>query len=183
MTTRRVIRVAAPIILVSLIASACSGSVSFSIGGQSPEDAAESLIEGELSDQAGVELAAACDDLEDPGEGDSFNCTGTTPDGRIIEFVVDIGEDEVFANSTNLLVPDAVPDFEQSVIDALNANAGLNLPAGSLDCGDGALIVPQDKNVVCRLSDPNSTDIYDTTITITDQANWRFDISVADEPT
>jgi len=170
------------ILAFSLGAAACSGNVSFSIGGQSAEDAASELIEGELSDQVGLVLTAACPELDDPSEGDQFDCTGTAEDGRVVLFTVDIGDKEVFANSTNMLVESAVPGFEQSIVDALNAENNLGLPDGSLDCGSGPVIVGSDSTVLCRLSDPNSADVYDTTITITDQANWRFSIDVANEP-
>ena len=175
-------RLVSATVVLLLIGASCSGSVSFSIGGKSPEDAATELIEGELSEQVALALVAACPELDDPGEGDAFDCTGTTDDGRVINFTIDIGEDEVFANSTNMLVASAVGGFEESIVSALNAENALDLPLDSVDCGDGPLIVPADNLVLCRLSDPDSTDVYDTTITITDQANWRFSIDVADNP-
>ncbi len=176
------VRTALSFIAVSAMVAACSGNVSFSIGGQSAEDAASELIEGDLSEQVGLTLTASCPELEDPAQGDQFDCTGTADDGRVIIFTVDIGDNEVFANSTNMLVASAVPGFEQSIVDALNTENALELPDGSLDCGNGPIIVGSDSTVLCRLNDPNSADVYDTTITITDQANWRFNIDVANEP-
>lgn len=168
------------ILALSMLAGACSAS--FSIGGKSPEDAAAELIEGELSDQVGLDLTASCPELDDPEEGDQFECTGTTDDARVIIFTVDIGDEEVFANSTNMLLGSAVASFEQTIVDALNAENALELPDGSVDCGTGALIVDAAGQLLCRLSDPNSNDVYDTVITITDQTNWGFSIDVANEP-
>jgi len=177
--TVRALAVAGAIIVVT---GACSGSFSFTIGGKSPEVAAADLIEGDLADQLGMALAASCDELEDPKEGDSFACTGATDDGRIIDFNIDIGEDEVLADSLNLLVAERVPALEQSVIDALSTESNLNIPAGSLDCGDGPIIVPPDKSFLCRLRDVATDQVFDTTVTITDQATWTFDVNVAAEP-
>jgi len=179
---KRTVKVLAVVGAIVVITSACSGSFSFTIGGQSPEAAAADLIEGDLADQLGVALTASCDELEDPGEGDTFTCTGTTDDGRVVDFDIEIGDDEVIADSVNLLVANRVPELEQSVLDALAAEVGEELPAGSLDCGDGPIIVPPDKTFVCRLSDEASDAVFDTTITITDQATWSFDIEVAAEP-
>lgn len=179
---KRTVKALAVAVAVIVITSACSGSFSFSIGGQSPEAAAIDLIEGELSDELGAALTADCDELEDPNEGDSFTCTGTTDDGRVVDFDIDIGTDEVIADSVNLLVADRVPALEQSVLDALSAETNQEIPAGSLDCGDGPIIVPPDKSFVCRLSDWATDGVFDTTITITDQATWTFDIDVAEEP-
>lgn len=170
------------LLVTGLIAASCSGSVSFSIGGKSPEDATVELIEGELSDQIDVPLAAECPDLDDPEAGDTFECTGTTPDGQVIRFTVEIGEDEVFANSVNALTPEDVPGFEEAVVTALNDANDLDIPLDALDCGAGPLIVPPDRQFVCRLSDDATGEVYDTTITITDQADWTFSVDVAAEP-
>jgi len=178
----RTVKIIAVAAAVAVTGAACSGNISFSIGGMAPEAAAVELIEGDLAEQLGIALAAECDELEDAKEGDSFTCTGTTDDGRIVDFGIEIGADEVVADSLNLLTADAVPGLEQAAIDALTAEFGLEIPAGSLDCGDGPLIVPTDKSFLCRLSDWTTDDVFDTTITITDQANWDFDISVAEDP-
>ena len=175
-------RILTALVVVSMLGVSCSGSVSFSIGGKSPEAAAEGLIEGELANKIGIVLTAECPDLEDAESGDVFTCAGTTIDGEVIDFIVDIAEDEVFANSQNVLVGDSIRGFEDSIVTTLNqANDG-SLPSGSVDCGVGPLIVPRTNEVQCRLSDPSSNDVYDTIVTITDQTNWQYSVSVAEDP-
>ncbi len=68
------------------VVTACSGDISFSIGGQSVDDAAVELIEGDLADQIGLgELTAACPEVPDAEVGTEFDCTATTADGAVIE--------------------------------------------------------------------------------------------------
>ena len=92
--------------------SACSANVEFSIGGQPPEDAAVDLIEGELSDDLGLAMTGECDDVDDPEVGVSFECTGTTDDGRVVEFDATIDEeDHISVFSVNVVNAGAVGRF------------------------------------------------------------------------
>lgn len=168
----------------TLLAAACSGSVSFSIGGQSPDNAATSLIEGEIATNAGLGvLVATCDDEGADEVGDEFNCTAETADGQTIEFLVVIDrEDHIDVNSTNLLTANVLPAFESGAAASLGEQAGVTLPADSIDCGDEAIIFDGALEFVCAFYVPDSNDVYDITIELADLTSGDFDFAVADNP-
>ncbi|MCP3936650.1 MAG: hypothetical protein GY708_14890 [Actinomycetia bacterium] len=139
--------------LLALLA-ACSGSVEFSIGGDSPEEAATKVIEGDLADQLGLSLAADCPDVEDPVDGDAFTCTATTEDGSIVHFdaTIDEAAQEVSVVSTNTL---EASELERAIAEVTNDDLGSALTPGDIECGEGSVIVAVDDSVVeCQIADP-----------------------------
>ncbi len=172
------------VVALSLFAAACSGSVEFSIGGESPETAAENLIEDEIADQAGLgELTAECDKPEDPKVGTFFDCTATTTDGQVIQLTTEIDrEDHIDVNSTNLLTPEALPQFETAGTEALAQQFAVELPDTTIDCGDQSVVLTPEGNFVCAFNDPASGDVYDITFEITDLESGAFNLAVAEEP-
>ena len=175
--------IALPVAL-ALVAAGCSGSVDFSIGGQSPERAAEVLIEGELADQAGLgELDATCPDVADPDVGTEFVCTATTSDGQEIEFVTLIDrEDHIDVNSTNVILGGRLPEFETAGAEALGRQFGVRLPPGTIDCGDAAIVLAGPLEFVCAFNDPDTADVYDITFELPDLNSGDFSVFVAEAP-
>ena len=163
-----------------LALSACS--VEFSIGGKNPGAAAADLIEGEIAQQVGWTLDADCPELESPEAGDAFECTATNEFGDLVRFRVDVGEDEVDVNSTNVLRADVLTRTEADIAAALAQQTGLPLPAEYFDCGSGAIAVPDDGHVLCSLTDPVNGDVYDADVTLYLGDPIRFDVSVAPTP-
>ncbi|MEZ5281725.1 MAG: hypothetical protein R2770_14790 [Acidimicrobiales bacterium] len=180
MKTRQILPIVA---LLASAGAACSGSVDFSIGGKSPEDVAVELIEGELSDQIGVELTGECPELEDPEDGAVFECQGLAADGRVVHFEATIDEAEEMVNlvSTNVVSPDNLSLLEADAARLLGEQVGADLPAENYDCGDGPTIVPDSGELDCALTDPSNGDVYDSVLTL-DLQTGSFDISVADQP-
>ena len=150
-------RVAVAVLAASMTSAACSGEVSFSISGQSPESAAETVIEGEIADLLGWELVATCPDADDPTEGDTFSCTAPAPGGETIEFLTTVGDGEVDVQTTNVLRADAVELFEAAALDLVRADTGAPYPDGSLECTDDAIVLPADGVVDCVLTDPTGS--------------------------
>ncbi|MEM9467335.1 MAG: hypothetical protein AAGA90_18315 [Actinomycetota bacterium] len=153
---------------LALLATAC-GSASFEIsfggGSGSVEEAAAFLIEGELADQLGEPLTASCPEVADPEVGVTFDCTGTTEDGLVIDFagIVD-REDHIDLNSTNLIVADRVPDWELGLADSVSAT--IEAPV-TVDCGERFLVLGDPAEFVCELSDELG-EFADLRVTITD---------------
>ena len=169
--------------LVAPLLIAAAGC-SFSIGGDSPEKTAESLIDGELADLIGLGgLEAACDEAADSEVGTEFSCTGTTADGRVIEFVTVIDrEDRIDVNTTNLMAADVVAQLEIDGAEALGRQVGVQLPADSIDCPEGHAIFEDALNLLCTFYAPGSSDVYDITFELPDLVSGDFSLQVADNP-
>ena len=135
-----------------LFASACSAS--FSIGGKSPEAAAVEVIETQIAEQLGWELTADCPDLDDPQAGDTFTCTSDSPTGETIRYTVDIGDDEVNVNSTNLVTPSAVDELEAALLEAVRERTNVAFPRASVECSQEAIVIPDDGSTTCRFATP-----------------------------
>lgn len=161
---------------LALLFTACgSGSIDFSIGGQSPEAAAEELIETELADELGLELDAECEDLEDPEVGSTFNCTGTTTDDQVAEFSAEIDrEDHIDVNTTNVVSPDGMLLIEQSAGEALGEQVGV---AVTIDCG-GATTVILDEEATLDCTADDGTNQRDAVVIITDPATGQFRVEL-----
>jgi hypothetical protein len=160
------------------MAAGCSGDFSFSIGGQSVEDAAVELIEGELAEGIGLgELEADCPEVADPEVGTEFDCTATTADGVVIEIagLVD-REDHIDLQTTNVIVADALTTFEAAGIDLVNQTEGATLDPSAMDCGDSSIVIPADGVIGCTLTDPSSGQLYDAVYTIDDFATGDFSL-------
>ena len=151
-----------------LLATGC-GATSFevSFGGStgSIESVASDLIEGELSDQIGVALEPDCPEVTDPGVGSTFTCTGTTPDGEVIEFagVVD-REDHIDVTSTNLLLADQLDGWESVAAESVAAEIEVEV---TVDCGDRFVVFDASFEMRCSIRD-QAGDSADLRITITD---------------
>jgi hypothetical protein len=170
---------------LAVIVAGCSGEVSFSIGGDDPETAAEKRIEDQdFVDQVGLgELTADCNDPGDVEVGDTFLCTAETEDGQTIDVTATIAdEDTLNVQSTNLLVPSDVATLEQAAVRTLNQQNNLNIPPGAIDCGDTAVVIPDDQRVPCVLTNPTNGLQYDTVITITDLESGEFSVNVSGQP-
>lgn len=166
--------------LVALVALAGLGAACGSATAD-PAEQAEALIETELADQAGLgPLVAACADAEGVGAGDTFTCTGTTEDGRVVEFTAEVeegGAGEV--TSTNLATPDDIPRLTAEAARVLGEENGVQLPPEAMTCDDSrGLIIEAGATLDCTVVDPRSGDELDAVITITDPENLGFEVEL-----
>lgn len=165
---------------LAILVSACSGSASFSIGGQTVEEAAEELIAGDLAEQIGLgALIPDCPAVDDPEVGTTFACTATTADGQIITIdgVVD-REDHIDLKATNLV---AGPPIEQQLAETLQTqNPDAGLTADGVDCG-GEVIVLVDQQLTCEIR-PANAPMQIATLTVIDSATGEFEFTLAPGP-
>ena len=173
----------AVLLVIGLIASACSGSVSFSIGELDLETPSNELISGELSDQLGLgEQTPACDIPDDPDPGTEFTCTGLLEDGRVIEYVGVLSEEEsVLLDTTNVILDPSrfEADFHEQLI---NQNPEAELREEDVDCGPDPIVI-EDDTFICTVT--AGADLLTATVTMADAQNgsfeWEFEESfVAD---
>jgi hypothetical protein len=177
-------RVIVAIGVLSIVMAACSAEVSFSVGGQSAEEAAVDLIEGDLADQIGLgPLDASCQDIDDLEVGDMFGCTAFVESGDVIRFVVVAdAEDSIDVTSQNLILAEAVPTLEAAAVEALESGTGLSLGVENFDCGDRTVIVEEGGDVACVLTDPSNGDRYEATVTLNSREPLNIDVVVAETP-
>ena len=164
------------------VAASCSGSVEFSVGGKSPEDAAKGVIDGELTDQIGLgDMDTSCDSVDDPEVGTEFECQSITDGGQEIRWSVVVDEeDSIDVNSTNLIRADVWARFVEAGAGLLAEQSGRPLGVEDLDCGVGPIILPDDNIVECVLTPPGSGNTLEAFITVTDIATGEFFIEVGE---
>jgi hypothetical protein len=174
-------RVAAVSLLVlALAVTGCSFSAS--VGG-SPTSAAEEVIEDDLAAQLGFgEIEAECGEPPNEDEGSTFLCTSATDQGLVRWEATIAEEDTVNVQSLNVLVEDDVAALEVSAAAEIGQVVGIPLETENFDCGDAPVVLGDEDQVVCALTDPANGDVYDTTVTITDMSSGAFDFEVAEEP-
>lgn len=173
-------------VVLALISLGCSGEVSLSFGGESVDDAAVELIEGqEMRDflNIGALTNGACDDPGTDEVGTHFACTADSPDGPL-EFDVEIDrEDHIFATPLNVISLDQQQFFMELGGNALGEQIGQEFPIDLLDCGDKALVYAAGTNAAvmdCSFGDVG--EIYDATITISDVEQGLLSMVIADTP-
>lgn len=168
------------LIVPVLVMSACSVSGEINIGSESPENATEDVIEGELADQIGLgELTASCSKPSSEEVGSRFLCTADTEDGRTVELQAVIEDDGPYVETTNVVLAENLAPIVAAVVGEIESQAGVDLADDALDCGSESLIVDSANQFVCQLTDPIG-DVFDTTITFNglDTDSPTFDFSV-----
>ena len=145
------------------------------------------MIETDLAESAGLgDLEGACDEVaDDIAVGETFGCTGTTPDGDEVQFIATIkSDDEVAVDSTNLISADGMTALETTAASLLAEQVGQPLEGEAIDCGTGPRVFDVDSEVLtCDLTDPISGAVYETTIELTGLgAEDQMSIVVAETP-
>jgi len=149
-------------VAVLMAAAGCS----FSAGGQSPEDAGEELIEGELAELLELELSgAACDAPAEDEPGKTFNCTATDAGGSTVTFegVVE-DDDEIYVSASNVVVADDMQRLEQEAAVVLAEQIGREIDPADVDCPDETTVLDGDA-LTCEITDATNGDRYSLTAT------------------
>jgi len=172
------------LLVLAVVASACTGSVDISFGGETPAEAAVDLIEGnEMAARIGIASVsdAECDDPLDEEIGTIFMCTAQS-DGQTINFEVALEEDDrIFASPTNVVDPAGLSRLEDAAVQGLNNENDFGLPEGALECGDSGVILNAENQLICALTDPDTGVMFDTLVTVTDVETGQFTVVVVGE--
>lgn len=150
-----------------------------------PAQAAEQLIAGPLAEQVGLgPLSPSCPDMTSATGGDVFPCTAATETDRLVNIDAAIlPSGQVELSTTNVIVGSALPSFEQSAIDAINkVRPDANLATGAVECGDSSVVLPDDRMMICELTDPRTEQIFEVSLTVDDIEARQFSLVVADRP-
>lgn len=166
-TPSRSIRPMVPVLALSVVLACASAGCSFSIGGQSPESAGEELIEGDLSELLGFDLAdAACDEPAENEPGEKFACTATAPDGATVTFdgIVET-DDEIFVAASNVILADEMTSVEEEAASVLGPEVGVEIDPADIDCPNESTVL-DDGRLRCEILDPATGDRYELTATL-----------------
>lgn len=178
-TAKKIWKCLALVAIVSVGLSACS----FSFGGETAGEAAVGLIEGDFASTYDLPISdATCTEPPNEDVGTVFACQGDHQ-GTQVDFVVEIdSEDHINVNSTNVLYPAMLEAVEATVIDSMNDQGDFGLTADAMDCGDSAIVLGADQIFLCGLTEPGTTNVFDTTIRMNDLESLTFDFEVAAVP-
>jgi hypothetical protein len=173
----------------SLAALLCSCGASVHVGSPSPDwnpspdwkAQAESLIATSLARQSGFpSLKPTCQ--APPGNlavGQSFTCTAATPDGKTIRVIARRdGASHLSVDTVNVISPAGLAKLVTVAIKALGDKAGKDLPADSLDCGQGPFMDDVPLPLSCTFRDPATGASRPATLTVTDIDTGGFTIKV-----
>ncbi len=150
-----------------------------------PGQATEQLIVGPLAEQVGLgPLTASCPDMTGAKAGDVFPCTAATGTDRLLNVDAAIlPSGQVELSTTNVILGSALPSFEQSAVDAINkVRPDANLATGAVECGDTSVVLPDDRMMICRLTDPRTAQVFDVSLTVEDIEGRQFSLVVASQP-
>lgn len=171
---------ASSVLVLALAVTGCSFSAS--VGG-SPTSTAEEVIEDDLAAQLGfAEIEAECGEPPNEDEGSTFLCTSETDQGPVRWEATIAEEDTINVRSLNVLVDDDMAALEVSAAAEIEQVVGLPLGTEHFDCGEAPVVLGDEDQIVCALTDPANGDVYDTTVTITDMSSGAFEFEVAEEP-
>ena len=149
---------------LAVLAAAC---------GQTAGQGGVDLIEGELSELAGVAFTeAACNEPASDDVGETFTCTAQF-DGQTIDFAGEItAEDRIFVEMDNIVTSDNLQVFEGQVLEALAAQGFTDV---DVDCGDDPIVLPENNDFVCDFIADG--EVFDITLTA-DQLAGEFAFEV-----
>lgn len=173
-------RVIGLMVAVVAFVAACGGAPEFSRDGVSASEAAVELIESQAFAQR-LGLDAITDaDCDAPNElvGTVFSCTGLSG-GEVadIEATID-GPDRIFANVTNVVAGNLLPDYAASAVEELNRENGFDLPPDAIDCGTRSVVLNENRQHVCTLTEPTSGQDLRAVITFFDLELAQFVVEV-----
>lgn len=155
-TTVSPARVSAVVLAAVGFLAACSGSAG--TGG-------EGLIEGELADQIGLgELDAECEEPAEKAEGETFTCTATTEDGQTIEFLGTMtADDEIFVNTSNLLVASDIDAIREEGARVLSEEIPATIVADDIECPE-VVLLDDTGDFECEITDSATGTVFGLTV-------------------
>lgn len=146
---------------VALVAVSCGGSAT---------ETATAVIESEIADQIGLgDLEATCDQPDERVVGAEFPCTATTESGDVIRFTTTFEEeDRIFVLPTNVLLASDLPLLEQEAAEVLGPEVDAVIDPADIECPDTAVVLDENDQVTCSITDAASGTTYELIATLTD---------------
>lgn len=164
----------------ALVVSACS--FSFSVGGDSQEEASESAVSivADLSGRDGLGVTETnCDVPADTDTGTMFDCISATESGNAITWVAELDGDEINVNSTNLISVAGLSSLLDGVAALVAEDTGVDYTAADLDCGVAPVVLDATHEFGCELTLP-SGDTQALIVTVDDTTSGEFRLRAAE---
>jgi hypothetical protein len=152
--TSRIHTAGAALALTALVLAGCSKDAG---------NSAKNLIEGELQDQIGLgPLEAECGQPAAFEAGETFTCTATTEDDRVIEFLgVMTDSDSLEVNTSNLLTAQDVTDIRGAGAEAIGVEVGATISADDIVCPNEIELLDDTGDFTCEITDTETGDVFE----------------------
>lgn len=155
---------------LALALANCDGCKSSNMGSQTLK-----YIDNELTAQVGLGklTAVKCDPApEKPKVGDSFNCTATTPDGKVLKIVSKlVAEGKAETIATNVLKKEMIVPVLTSALPAIKEQAGQDVEVSNVDCGNKNIVLDADNSFDCMVTVPSTGAKYKGKFTLDTRDN------------
>jgi hypothetical protein len=125
-----------------------------------------------------------CDDPPSSDEGAEWACVGTARNGAPISFRATIADDGlIHVDVKNTVVSKPyLESLMRSAVASLEARTGNRLGETNLSCPRAPLVLGEQLEIPCRLTDPHTRRQYATTIQLLDFQLGTFEVRVARKP-
>jgi hypothetical protein len=167
-----------------VVVSACSAHLTTS---RAPayKAAAERAISDGISKQGFGPLTPSCDMPTSSRDGQTFNCTAATIDGRVISFSATIANQGVDVVPTNVLSVTKIRNIEKTAARVLSEKVGTPLKATDFACGNSYIVYNIGDPIACTLSYPDGSGEAPAVVTLDslgDDAKLRVTVGVEAPP-
>lgn len=147
---------------------------------------AVSVIEGQEMQNllnVGPLTNVTCEQPPTNDVGTIFPCVADAEPGQV-RYNVEINQvANVIARTANAILPEFQARLAAEAAVVLNNQVGSNLAEDSIDCGNRAVLFEErEPMLLCALTSPDTGDVFDTIITITNVETGQFVVEVADTP-
>lgn len=156
----RVGAVCTAVVVTTVAASSCSVTI-----GETPGDAAEDVIVGELAAQLGVEFTEpSCSEPDEDEPGQRFSCTAELG-AATAEFDAVVEEDdEFFIAATNVIGTDDLALVEEEAAAVLGPEVGVEIDPDDVECPDTPTVLDGDV-LRCEITDASNGEVFELTVT------------------
>lgn len=146
----------------ALAITVAAGVVVAGCGAKNAGNSAEKLIVDDLQDDIGLgALDPTCGQPEDYSAGETFTCTATTGDGRVVEFFGEMTDDDTFNLVTsNLLTAEDVVAIRAGAAESLGPEVGATIDPDDIVCPDEIVLLDDSGDFTCEITDTSTGDVY-----------------------
>ena len=152
---------------VSIVAAA---AITLAACGGDAQQTGEVVIENQIAEQIGLgELEAMCDQPDEAVVGETFACTATTESGDVIQITTFFDpDDKIFVLPTNVVLGEEIPLVEEQAATVLTGEVGVTIDPSDVDCPDTSVVLDENDQFMCEITEAATGDVYALTVTLTD---------------